>query len=93
MHHPKADRRRMHISRKEEGQGMTNLEMTYKTTAIGLISYFQSSGDSMLQTVLQHEEKMKLHSMVKKAGSSSFSLIWIKKKLISILNRQKKVKK
>ena len=51
----------MYIPRKEGGQGMINLKMTYKTTTIGLNSYLQSSGD-MLQVALQHEKKKKRHS-------------------------------
>ena len=43
MHHPKADVSRMYIPRKEGGLGMINLEMTYKTTAVGLNSYLESS--------------------------------------------------
>lgn len=61
MHHSKADVSRVYISRKERGQRMTNLEMTYKTTTIGLNIYLQSSGDRILQVVLQHEKKKKLH--------------------------------
>ena len=84
MHHPKADVSRMYIPRKEGGQGMINLEINYKTTTIGLNSYLESSEDRMLHAVLQHEKKKKLHSVVKEAGSSSSSLIWLKKKLIQI---------
>ena len=48
MHNPKADLSRMYIPRKEGGQGITNLQMAYKTLTIGLNSYLQSSGDRML---------------------------------------------
>ena len=65
MYHPKADLNRMHISRKEGGREMTNLEMGYKITTIGLNSYLQSSGDRILHADLQHEKKKKLHSVVK----------------------------
>ena len=41
MHHPKANVNRMYIPRKEGGRGMINLEMTYKTTTIGLNSCFR----------------------------------------------------
>ena len=61
MHHPKADVNRMYIPRKEQGRGITNLEMAFKTTTIGLNSYLQPSGNRMLQAVLQHEKKKKLH--------------------------------
>ena len=39
---------------------------------IGSNSYLQSSGDKMLQAVLHHEKKKKLHSVVKE--SSKFQL-------------------
>ena len=51
MHDPKADVSRMYITRKEGGQGIINLEMTYKTTTIGLNSYLESSEDRMLHVV------------------------------------------
>ena len=44
---------------------MTDLEMTYKASTIGLNSYLQSSVDRILHAVLQHEKKKKLHSVVK----------------------------
>ena len=39
MHPPKGDMSRMYIPRKEGGRGMKNLEMTYKTTTVGLNIY------------------------------------------------------
>ena len=73
-HHPRADVSRMYITRKEGGRGLTNLEMAYKTATIGLKSYLQSSGERMLQTVLQHEKKKKLHSVVKESRKFKFQL-------------------
>ena len=74
MHHPKADVSRIYICRKEKGRGMSNLEMAYKTATIGLNNYFQSSGDSMLRAVLQHEKKKKLHLVVKESRKFKFQL-------------------
>ena len=74
MHHPKADVSRMYIPRKEGGQGIINLKMTYKTTTIGLHSYLESPEDRMLHVVLQHEKKKKLHSVVKESRKSKFQL-------------------
>ena len=45
----KADVSRMYIPRKEGGRGITNLEMAYKTTTIGVNTYLQSSGDFNFQ--------------------------------------------
>ena len=74
MHHTKTDVSSMFIPRKEGGRGMTNLEMVYNTTVIGLNSYLQLSGDRMLQAVLQHEKKNKLHSVVKESRKFKFQL-------------------
>ena len=41
----KADLSRMYIPSKEGGRRMTNFEMAYKTTTIGVNTYLQSSGD------------------------------------------------
>ena len=48
--------------------------MAYKTTTVDLNSYLQSSGDRMLQAVLQHEKKKKLHSVVKESRKFNFQL-------------------
>ena len=36
MYHPKADKDRIYISRIQGGRGLTQLELSYKTTTIGL---------------------------------------------------------
>ena len=48
--------------------------MAYKTTTIGLNSYLQYSRDRMLQAVLQHKKKKKLHSVVKESRKFKFKL-------------------
>ena len=73
MHHPKADVNRRYVPRKEGGRGMINLEMCFKTTAIGLNTYLLSSDDRMLKLVLQHKEK-KPHSVTKKSRKFKFQL-------------------
>ena len=55
-------------------QGMTNLKMVYKTTAIGFNCYLQLSGDGMLQAVLQHEKKKKLDSVINRSRNFKFQL-------------------
>ena len=81
MHHPKANVSRMYIPRKEGGRGMINIEMTYKTTTIGLNSYLESSEDRMLHAVLQHEKKNKLHSVVKQSSKFKFQLNMAQEKI------------
>ena len=39
----------MYIPSKEGGRRMTNFEMAYKTTTIGVNTYLQSSGDFNFQ--------------------------------------------
>ena len=73
-HHPKADVSRIDIPRKEGGRRMNNLEMANKTMTIGLNSYLQSSGDRMFHAILQHEQKKKLHSVVKESRKFKFQL-------------------
>ena len=46
---------------------MTNLEMCFKTTAIGLNTYLLSSGKRMLKLVLEYKKKKKLHSVTKES--------------------------
>ena len=53
---------------------MTNLEMVYKTTTIALNSYLQFSRGRMLQGVLEHGKKKKLHSLVKESREFKLQL-------------------
>ena len=39
MHHPKADKDRLYLSRKFGGRGLVQIERSYKTTTIGLSAY------------------------------------------------------
>ena len=55
MHHPKSDVDRLYVFRNQGGTGMTQLEMSYKTTTIGLAEYLGNSDDWMLQLVNLHE--------------------------------------
>ena len=93
MHYPKADVSRMYVPRKEGGQGMINLEMTYKTTAIGLNSYLESSEDRMLHAVLQHEKKKKLRSVVKESRKFKFQLNMAQEKIDTNMKPTKGTKK
>ena len=61
MHHPKAYVDRVYLPRKEGGRGLIQLEMSYKTTTIGLDTYIQNNYDWMIQLVNQHERNKKLH--------------------------------
>ena len=52
MHHPKADVERLYFPRREGGRGLIQLEMNFKTTAIGLHKYLSTNNDWILQLVL-----------------------------------------
>ena len=61
-------------------RGTINLEMCFKTAAIGLNTYLLSSDDRMLKLVLQHEKKMKLHSVTKESRKFKFQLNMVQEK-------------
>ena len=63
MHHPKADTDRIYLLRKEGGRGLIQLEISYKTTTIGLDTYIQNNYDWMILLVNRHERNEKLHSV------------------------------
>ena len=67
MHHPKADIYHLYLPRSNEGRGLTQLELSYKTSTIGLFRYMNSSDDWMLQVALKHEKEKGSHSVVKEA--------------------------
>ena len=64
----------MYVPKRERGRGMINLQMSFKTTTIGLNSYLESTDDWMLYVVLQHEKKKKLHSVAKESRKVKFQL-------------------
>ena len=66
-HHPKADVDRLYLPRKEGGRGLINLELTYKTTTIGMEHYLKTTNDRYLKLVYQHEKSKKLHSVAKES--------------------------
>ena len=67
MHHPKSDVDRLYLPRDQGGRGLTQLEMTYKTTTIGLYHYLNTSKDMLMALVLKHEKNKKLYSVHKEA--------------------------
>ena len=62
MHHPKADVDRIYIPRNKGGRGLVRLELSYKTTTIGLKQYLESTKYWTLKLVHQHESRKKLYS-------------------------------
>ena len=68
MHHPKADVDRLYLPRAEGGRGLIQLELTLKTTTIGLDTYLSSTEDPLLQLVKHDEDRKKLYSIKKEAA-------------------------
>ena len=67
MHHPKADVERLYLPRTSGGRGLTQLELSFKTSKIGLFRYLDLSDDWMMQLVFGHENQKRSHSVVKEA--------------------------
>ena len=67
VHHPKADIDRLYLPRSNRGRGLTQLELYYKTSTIGLFRYLNLSDDWMLQLTLKHEKEKGSHSFVREA--------------------------
>ena len=67
MHHPKADIDRLYIPRTEGGRRMIQLELSLKTTTIGIQKYLETTKDWMLQLVHIHEQSKKFHSIKKES--------------------------
>ena len=71
MHHPKADVDRPSIPRKAGGRGLVQLEITYKTTTIGLNTYLNNKDDYLLKTARDHDRSNKtvsIHHQAAKYG-------------------------
>ncbi len=53
MQHPKADVDRLYLPRSEERRGLVQLELTFKSTIIGLDTYLTSTGTSTKDPLLE----------------------------------------
>ena len=65
MHHPKDNIHRLYLPRSNRGRSLAQLELSYKTSTIGLFWYLNLSDDWMLQLALKHK-KRKVHSLLLK---------------------------
>ena len=69
MHHAKADVDRLYLPRARGGRGVSQVELSHKTTTIGLATYLTSTNDSLLHIVQQRESISKrLYSIPKEAA-------------------------
>ena len=74
MHHPKSDVDRLCMPRSKGGRGMIQLELSYKTSTVGLSQYLSKSQDWMLKLVTSHENAKKLDSIIKDSEQCSREL-------------------
>ena len=63
MHHPKSDVDRLYLPITEGGRGLIQLELCYKSTAIGLDKYLQETQDTILHLVEDPDDRKSLHSI------------------------------
>jgi uncharacterized membrane protein YgaE (UPF0421/DUF939 family) len=56
-HHPKADKDRLYVKRKEGGRGLVQIESAYKTKIINIAEYLNTKykGDQFVNIVKNHE--------------------------------------
>ena len=71
MHHPKSDLDR---HRNEGGGGFIQLELSYKSTTIGLDKYFQETQDTLLHFVKGHDDRKSLYSIIRQSMKFSREL-------------------
>ena len=69
MYHPKADVDRLYIPRKAGGRGLVQLEITYKTTTIGLNTYLNNKDDHLLKIARDHNRDKKTMSIHHQAAN------------------------
>ena len=74
MHHPKSDVDRLYLPRIEGGRGLIKLELSYKTTTIGLDKYLQETQDTLLHFVKDHDNKRSLYSISRQSTKFSREL-------------------
>ena len=71
MHHPKADRDRLNIKRKEEGRGLVQIEEAYKREIINIAEYLNTDykKDQFVNTVKSQERAQpNTNSIIKRAA-------------------------
>ena len=60
MHHPKSDVNRLYLPHKEGGRGLVQLELSLKTSIIGMNTYLN-------KLVKKHEENKRMYSITSDA--------------------------
>ena len=67
MHHPKSDVNRLYLPRKEGGRGLEQLELSLKTSIIGMDICLSNTNDWILKLVKEHEENKRMYSITSDA--------------------------
>ena len=67
MHYPKSDINRLHLPRKEGGKGLVQLELSLKTSIIGMDTYLNNTNDWMLKLAKKHEKNKRMYSIASDA--------------------------
>ena len=67
MHHPKSDVNRLYFPCKEGGRGLVQLELSLKTSFIGMDTYLNNTNDWMLKLVKKQEENKRMYSITSDA--------------------------
>ena len=60
IHHPKSDVDRLYLPRTEGGRGLIQLELSYKSTTVGLDKCLQETQDTLLHFVKDHDDRKSL---------------------------------
>jgi len=58
QHHPKADIDQLHVSRKQGGRGLVQIEAAYAVEITKLVEELDSKEDTLLQIVRTHEHSI-----------------------------------
>ena len=67
MHQPKANIHRLYLPRSNGGRGLTQLELSYQTSTIGLFRYLNLSDEWILQLALKYGKEKGSQSVAKGA--------------------------
>ena len=63
MQYPKSDVERLYLPRTKGGRELIRLELSYKTTTIGLDKYLQETEDTLLLFIKDHDDTKSLYSI------------------------------
>ena len=74
MHHPKSDVDRLYLFGTKGGRGLVQLELSYKTTTVGLDKCLEETEDTILHFVKDQDGRKSLYSISKQSMTFSREL-------------------